>query len=174
MNFRSLSFFSLSLSLFSFCLFVSAESVAKITLYLSLILCISCNSLVCGKNNPLSFFLPLSSLCLFHSFFSLSNIHDTFTIPPSPPPLHPPLFPPRSPSCSVPVASCARCQSRFAQSPRRVESRVIASSVAGGFPQLFPLGTGLDKHKTGLSPPLLKHLLAHFTTVLANNAHFLF
>ena len=27
------------------------------------------------------------------------------------------------------VASCARCQSRFAQSPRRVESRVIASSV---------------------------------------------
>ena len=138
------------------------------------------------------------------SAFVLLWVCEESRFPPSPPPLHPPLFlfPPlslslssllslfvlsfrflagrcqscgvRSPSCSVPVASCARCQSRFAQSPRRVESRVIASSVAGGFPQLFPLGTGLDKHKTGLSPPLLKHLLAHFTTVLANNAHFLF
>ena len=35
----------------------------------------------------------------------------------------------RSPSCSVSVASCARCQSRCAPSPRREESRVIASSV---------------------------------------------
>ena len=35
----------------------------------------------------------------------------------------------RSPSCSVSVAACARCQSRCAQSPRREESRLIASSV---------------------------------------------
>ena len=35
----------------------------------------------------------------------------------------------RSPSCSVSVVACARCQSRCAQSPRREESRVIASSV---------------------------------------------
>ena len=35
----------------------------------------------------------------------------------------------RRPSCSVSVASCARCQSRCAQSPRRQESRVIGSSV---------------------------------------------
>ena len=46
--------------------------------------------------------------------------------------------------------------------------------LAGGFPRLFPLGKGLDKHTTGLTVPLLKHLVSHFTTVFASNSHFLF
>ena len=44
----------------------------------------------------------------------------------------------------------------------------------GGFPQLFPLGTGIEKHKTGLTRALLKHFLCHFTTAFAENSHFVF
>ena len=51
-------------------------------------LCLSCHSCLSLSLSP----SPPLSLSLSLSLMSLSNIHDTFAIPPSPPPLRPPLF----------------------------------------------------------------------------------
>ena len=44
----------------------------------------------------------------------------------------------------------------------------------GGFPNQFPLASGLHNHKDGLTVSLQKHLMSQFTTAFASNTHLLF
>ena len=74
-----------------------------------------------------------------------------------------------------PAPSFHEATIRLLSSNELMESKYETDEILyGGFPQLFPLGTGLEKHKTGLTRALLKHFLCHFTTAFAENSHFVF